>query len=336
MPRTKREKPHEVFRRSLGGSAHPRYNNSAAASSASASSSSAAGNSSGGFLMDKSLGQHILKNPMIITSIVERAEIKPTDIVLEIGPGTGNLTMQLLERAKKVIAVEYDKRMVAELHKRAQAHPMGHHLEIIHGDFLKVDLPYFDVCVANCPYQISSPLTFKLLAHRPMFRSAILMFQQEFAMRMVARPGDKLFCRLSINTQLLAHTSHVMKVGRNCFKPPPKVESSVVRLDPRNPPPDVNFVEWDGLVRVAFGRKNKTLSGIFRQKSVVQMLEQNHRTFLSMQGGAAQPIEDMKHAVMELLDRLELGDKRASKLDVDDFLVLLEAFHSMGVHFAGS
>ena len=122
-------------------------------------------------------------------------------------------------------------------------------------------------------------------------------------------------------------------------------------------------------MRVAFGRKNKTLSGIFRQKSVVQMLEQNHRTFLSMQGGAAQPIEDMKHAVMELLDRLELGDKRASKLDVDDFLVyvfgllplcaacrrvpnghihlhlpacmmwpcsLLEAFHSMGVHFAGS
>lgn len=108
------------------------------------------------------------------------------------------------------------------------------------------------------------------------------MFQREFAMRLIARPKDSLFCRLSINTQLLAHTSHVVKVGKNCFKPPPKVESSVIRLDPRNPPPPVHFLEWDGLIRLAFSRKNKTLSAIFRQKSVLELLEKNYKTFLAL------------------------------------------------------
>lgn len=81
------------------------------------------------------------------------------------------------------------------------------------GDVLKTELPFFDACVANIPYQISSPLVFKLLLHRPFFRCAILMFQREFAHRLVAKPGDKLYCRLSINTQLLARVDIVMKVS---------------------------------------------------------------------------------------------------------------------------
>ena len=136
------------------------------------------------------------------------------------------------------------------------------------GDAIKSDLPFFDVCVANVPYQISSPLVFKLLLHRPFFRCAVLMFQvcphqfwfrfgiihinfnlqREFAQRLVAQPGDKLYCRLSINTQLLARVDHLMKVGKNNFRPPPKVESSVVRIEPRNPPPPINFREWDGKI----------------------------------------------------------------------------------------
>ena len=111
-------------------------------------------------------------------------------------------------------------------------------LQIIVGDVIKTEnLPFFDVCVANVPYQISSPLVFKLLLHRPFFRCAVLMFQREFAQRLVAQPGDKLYCRLSINTQLLARVDHLMKVGKNNFRPPPKVESSVVRIEPRQPPP---------------------------------------------------------------------------------------------------
>ena len=100
------------------------------------------------------------------------------------------------------------------------------------GDFMKAELPYFDVCISNTPYQISSVLVFKLLEHRPMFRSAVLMFQREFALRLIARPGDELYCRLSVNVQLYAKVEHVMKVGKNNFRPPPQVESSVVRLEP--------------------------------------------------------------------------------------------------------
>ena len=207
----------------------------------------------GGIQFLKSYGQHILKNPMIVNSIVEKGGVKSTDVVLEIGPGTGNLTMRLLETAKKVIAIEFDPRMVLELQRRVQGTPHQQNLTMISGDFLKVDLPYFDVCVANVPYQISSPLVFKLLSHRPMFRAATLMFQREFAMRLCVKPGDPLYCRLSVNTQLLARTTHgeLLKVGKNNFRPPPKVDSSVVRIEPR-PISTIpcNFNEWDGLVRL--------------------------------------------------------------------------------------
>ena len=129
-------------------------------------------------VFNKAFGQHILVNPHILNNIVEKSAIKPTDVVLEIGPGTGNLTQLLLERAKKVIAVELDPRMVAELTKRFKYGQYSSKFTLIPGDVLAVDLPFFDVCVANIPYQISSPLVFKLLSHKPTFRCAVLMFQK--------------------------------------------------------------------------------------------------------------------------------------------------------------
>ncbi|CAM8976772.1 hypothetical protein QQ045_029685 [Rhodiola kirilowii] len=237
----------------------------------------------GGIPFHKSKGQHILKNPLLVDSIVQKSGIKSTDIILEIGPGTGNLTKKLLEAGKTVIAVELDSRMVLELERRFQGTPHSHKLKVIQGDVLKCDLPYFDICVANIPYQISSPLTFKLLAHRPAFRCAVIMFQREFAMRLVAQPGDNLYCRLSVNTQLLARVNHLLKVGKNNFRPPPKVDSSVVRIEPRKPLPPVSFKEWDGLVRICFNRKNKTLGSIFRQKSVLTLLEKNYKTLQALQ-----------------------------------------------------
>ncbi|EFN63666.1 Probable dimethyladenosine transferase [Camponotus floridanus] len=235
-----------------------------------------------GILFNKSKGQHILKNPLIIQSMVEKAALKPTDVVLEIGPGTGNMTVKMLEKAKKVIACEIDPRMVAELQKRVQGTVYQSKLQIMVGDVLKSDLPFFDLCVANIPYQISSPLIFKLLSHRPIFRCAVLMFQREFAERLVAKPGDKLYCRLSINTQLLARVDMLMKVGKNNFRPPPKVESNVVRIEPRNPPPPINYQEWDGLTRIAFIRKNKTLSATFKQTTVITLLEKNYKIHCSL------------------------------------------------------
>ncbi|XP_041475419.1 probable dimethyladenosine transferase [Lytechinus variegatus] len=287
-----------------------------------------------GILFNTGIGQHILKNPLVIESIISKAALRTTDTVLEVGPGTGNMTVKMLDKAKKVVACELDPRLVAELQKRVQGTPFGPKLQVIVGDVLKTDLPFFDVCVANLPYQISSPFVFKLLLHRPFFRCAVLMFQQEFAQRLVAKPGDKLYCRLSINTQLLARVDHLMKVGKNNFKPPPKVESSVVRIEPRNPPPPINFQEWDGLVRIAFVRKNKTLSAAFRNKGVVEMLEKNYRIHCSVKNIPIPEDLDMRDKVTSVIEKIGFEGKRARTMDIDDFLKLLSSFNSEGIHFS--
>ena len=232
------------------------------------------------FGMQKSKGQHLLKNPMILSEIINKSSIKSTDTVLEIGPGTGNLTMLLLEAAKKVIAIELDPRMVAQLTKRVGISPYQNKLQLIQGDVLKQKLPFFDLCVANIPYQISSPIVFKLLSHRPLFRAAVLLIQREFAMRLIAKPGTEFYCRLSVNVQLLSKVEHIMKVSKKNFVPPPKVESSVVRIEPLHPLPQINFIEWDGMLRICFSRKNKTLGALFKQKKVFEMIYQNYKKFM--------------------------------------------------------
>lgn len=106
------------------------------------------------FKFNTNFGQHILKNPGVSDAIVEKAYLKPTDTVLEIGPGTGNLTVRILERAKKCICVELDPRMAAEVTKRVQGTPEQRKLEVILGDVIKTELPQFDVCISNTPYQV--------------------------------------------------------------------------------------------------------------------------------------------------------------------------------------
>ncbi|XP_067890172.1 probable dimethyladenosine transferase [Heterodontus francisci] len=287
-----------------------------------------------GIVFNTGIGQHILKNPLIVNSIIDKAAIRPTDVILEVGPGTGNMTVKLLEKAKKVIACELDTRLVAELQKRVQGTPMASKLQIMIGDVLKTDLPFFDACVANLPYQISSPFVFKLLLHRPFFRCAVLMFQQEFALRLVAKPGDKLYCRLSINTQLLARVDHLMKVGKNNFRPPPKVESSVVRIEPKNPPPPVNFQEWDGLVRIAFVRKNKILAAAFKSIAVEQLLEKNYRIHCSLHNVQIPANFSITEKIQKILEETSFNDKRARTMDIDDFMSLLHGFNSQGIHFS--
>jgi len=227
------------------------------------------------------IGQHFLKNPAVVTSIIQKAGVMPTDVVLEIGPGTGNMTVPLLQKSKSVVALEFDPRMVREVLKRVQKTPEERKLQIIQGDAIQTKWPFFDLCVANIPYQISSAIVFKLLAHRPMFRCAVLMVQEEFALRLSARPGEALYCRLSVNTQLLAKVDQLLKVGKNNFRPPPKVESRVVRIELKNPPPPVNFVEWDGMVSatILFPTQAKEMLMlhflILADKAPIQSQEQN-------------------------------------------------------------
>ena len=266
------------------------------------------------FLFNKTFGQHILKNPAILKQIVDKSAINVNDTVLEIGPGTGNLTMLLLERAKHVVAIEIDPRMSSEVYKRVSNSIHKHKFELIQGDVLKVKLPYFDVCVANIPYQISSPLVFKLLLHRPPFRYAVIMFQKEFAMRMVAKPGSDLYCRLSVNLQMLAKVDHLFQVGKSNFTPPPKVDSSVVRIAPRYPPPEINYKEWDGLLRVCFCRKNKTIGGLLKKKTIMKMMQSNYNIVKKSQETAMEEVAEILggEALMEI-------DKKAKvKPMIDD------------------
>lgn len=167
-----------------------------------------------------------------------------------------------------------------------------------------------------------------------------------------------------MNTQLLSRVNHLLKVGKNNFRPPPKVDSSVVRIEPRNPPPPINFLEWDGLVRICFGRKNKTLSAIFKQSSTLGMMEQNYKLGLALRGPSQNDVammgeevessgdddmmvdgeetkkkkrgkasDEFKAKVMDILQRNDFAEKRASKMSQDDFLQLLAHFNESGIHF---
>jgi len=279
-------------------------------------------------------GQHILKNPSVAQAIVDKANLRPTDIVLEVGPGTGNLTVRILEKAKLCTAIEMDPRMAAELTKRVQGKPEQRKLNIMIGDFVKAELPYFDVCISNTPYQISSPLVFRLLSHRPLFRVAILMFQLEFALRLTARPGSNLWSRLSANVQLYATVDHIMKVGKNNFRPPPNVESAVVRIVPKDPPPPVRFEEFDGLTRILFSRRNKTCHSNMQAKGVYELLEANWKAWCSQNNEKIDDSVDFKTKVDGILSESGYLKIRPAKMDIDDILKLLYTFHEAGIHFA--
>ncbi|PFH56883.1 hypothetical protein XA68_15822 [Ophiocordyceps unilateralis] len=272
------------------------------------------------FKFNTNVGQHILKNPGVSDAIVEKAHLKPTDTVLEVGPGTGNLTVRILEKARRCICVELDPRMAAEVTKRVQGKPEQRKLEVILGDVIKTELPGFDVCISNTPYQISSPLVFKLLSMPNPPRTSILMFQREFALRLTARPGDSLYCRLSVNAQFWAKITHVMKVGKNNFKPPPQVESSVVRIEPKlgKDRPKVSWDEWDGLLRVCFVRKNKTLRASWLgTKEVLAMVERNYRTWCALNGVSVDETLDDDNDVDMYVDPVADNDMDVD-VDADD------------------
>lgn len=117
---------------------------------------------------------------------------------------------------------------------------------------------------------------------------------------MTAKPGSDLYCRLSVNVQLLSKVDHLIKVGKNNFKPPPKVESSIVRIEPKNPLPDIDFLEWDGLLRICFIRKNKTLQAAFKHKKILAMLREQANKF---------KMNEDEEGVIALLGNIGVEDK---------------------------
>ncbi|CAD98641.1 Dim1p-like ERMB/KSGA methylase [Cryptosporidium parvum Iowa II] len=283
-------------------------------------------------ILDKKKGQHLLKNTGILDKIILAADIKPTDTVLEIGPGTGNLTMRLLPLARKVVAFDIDPRMVAEVKKRS-VNSGFNNLEVREGDALRSSFGDFDVCTANLPYQISSPFVFKLLSLQNKYRCAVLMFQEEFALRLLAEPGEKHYCRLSVNTKLFSKVTRVCKVAPGSFNPPPKVNSMVVKFEPKKIPVSVNFREWDGLMRICFSRKKKTIRANFNNSSVLNILENNYKVWSSI--NQKDPCGNMpfKTFIFKILEDSGLSSKRGFNVDINEYFRLLFEFNKNGVHF---
>jgi len=199
--------------------------------------------------------QHFLTDAGYLDRIVAAAELKSEDVVLEIGAGIGNLTERLARKAKKVIAIEFDQALVNVLHDRFDN--VGN-IEIIAGDALKVDFPEFDKVVSNLPYSISSEITFKLLRHK--FKLGILMYQYEFAVRMVSLPNCKDYSRLTVDTYYFADASILMKVPKGAFQPAPEVDSAVVKLVPRPTPFEVrDEAFFMAFVAAVFSQRRKKL-----------------------------------------------------------------------------
>lgn len=318
------------------------------------------GGEEGKIRLFKSRGQHLLTNPRVLDSIVRVSDIKPDDTVLEIGPGTGNLTLKLLEAAKCVVAVEIDNRMIDSLRKRAAASGFEERLKIINGDALRAEFPQFNLVVANIPYGISSPLLAKLVygVNVNPFRSATLLLQKEFARRLLAEPGDSEFNRLAVNMKLMAEVEFVMDVSKRDFVPCPKVDSSVVKIQPKSEIPDVNLDEWWAFTRTCFNKKNKTLGATLKQKRKLMELMQFcqdtslkwHEHNLGVDGddecssssdeGSSQPclnlgtgFSSLRAKIGCILESSGCVEKRPAKMSHHDLLHLLSLFNEAGIYF---
>lgn len=279
----------------------------------------------------KSKGQHLLTNTRILDSIVRKSHVKPNDVVLEIGPGTGNLTLKLLEAAEKVIAVEVDKRMVEVLNKRVAEHGFENKLTVICKDALKTEFPPFDLVIANIPYGISSPLVAKLVFGTNLFRSATLLLQKEFSRRLMAEPGDSEFNRLAVNVKLVAEVELVMDVSKREFVPPPKVDSSIVIIRPKPKIPNLDLDEWLAFTRTCFGKKNKSLGAILKQKKKVTELMRLSKRIVNE--GSESDEKLFKERIVEVLKTSGYEDKRSSKMCHEEFLHLLSLFNQAGIYF---
>ncbi|KAL3525337.1 hypothetical protein ACH5RR_013709 [Cinchona calisaya] len=308
----------------------------------------------------KSRGQHLLTNPRVLDTIVKRSDIQPGDTVLEIGPGTGNLTFKLLEVAERVNAIEIDKRMVEILHKKASERGFADRLNVILEDALKVDFPPFDLVVANIPYGISSRLVAKFVFGVSKFRSATLLLQKEFAKRLLADPGESEYNRLAANVKLVADVEFVMDVSKRDFFPVPKIDSSVIKIWPKEDVPRVDLIEWWAFTRMCFIKKNKTLGAIFKKKRKLMELMKLSKTDINSHNfqspddgeevglndededeivtddlplGSKKGISSFKDKVVEILRSGGVESKRPSKLSNEELLHLLSLFNQAGIHF---
>lgn len=259
-----------------------------------------------GFSFQKRFGQNFLIDRNTIENILDGAGITEEDVVLEVGPGIGSLTQAMAERAKKVIAVEIDKKLIPMLSETLEEY---NNIRIINEDILKLDIKAVleeegidqVKVVANLPYYITTPIIMNLLEQSIPVESITVMIQKEVADRMNAKPGVKSYGSLSLATAYYAETELVTLVAPGCFIPQPKVGSAVIKLTKRLAPP-VEVADEQLMFKIIRG------SFAQRRKTMVNSLFNSNATNLT------------KESILEALEALQMDSRiRGEALTLEEF-----------------
>ncbi len=221
----------------------------------------------------KRYGQHFLRHRPTLEAIAELAAAGGEATVLEIGAGEGMLTVELAGRAQTVLAVEVDQRLVHLARRNLMLRP---NVRLLCADILRLDfsrLPRGLAAVGNLPYSISTPLVFRFIEHLDHFASMTFLLQREVAQRMIAEPGTKAYSVLSVAVQIHCGVEELLQIPRAVFSPPPKVDSSLVRLAPLEQPRIAPAEQTQCLrvVRAAFAVRRKTLRNALRQSGWIDL-----------------------------------------------------------------
>ncbi|OON92381.1 MAG: 16S rRNA methyltransferase [Epulopiscium sp. Nele67-Bin002] len=219
------------------------------------------------FVFQKKFGQNFLIDPHVLQKIIGSAQITEEDCIIEIGPGIGSVTEQLLQHAGKVISIEIDNQLIPILEEQFGSQE---NFKLVHGDVLKVDLHELIEkeaqgrkvkVVANLPYYITTPIIMMLLENNLKIDSIVVMVQKEVAVRMAAEPGNKLYGAITAAMNYYCETYLVANVPQNCFMPRPNVDSAVIKLTlHENPPIKVqNEKLLFAIIKASFAQRRKTL-----------------------------------------------------------------------------
>ena len=262
--------------------------------------------------LNKKLGQNYLIDDFKLKKIIKFAKLESNDVILEIGCGIGTLSLKIAPLVKKLIVIEKDSRNVQILNNRLKELEIDN-VEIITGDALNIDFPRFNKIVANLPYQISSPITFKFLEYD--FDYAILMYQKEFAKRMTAKPDTKNYSRLSVMINFKAEVEYLDTVSPQSFIPAPKVDSAVIKLVPKE--------EKDELDEFF----SKTCRALFqhKKKNAKKALRESFHEFGSY----------TKEEIKTILDSLDCEnlDKKVFKLKPEEILEISKKLEELIINY---
>jgi len=279
-----------------------------------------------------------IQSGQIIDSILNKISPNCSDVVLFLGASSTQLIFKCLSKAKKVIVMEENINLVSELQRNILSNQGKERIEVINAKIESAVLPYFNLCVINTSFSLVTPLLFKMILHAEPFRYVYAFCMRDLALSIAAKCSEEHYSRISINMQLFCKTSEAMKIKGSNFSPAMKVDVTLLRIQKRksyqNLKNQLNFSEWDGLTRICFTRKNKTLLSLIKQRTNIQFIEHNYRSYCSLNEKVLPEDFNMKSLVQSVVEECGFSSKRVKDMNIEDFLKLLLAFNEKGIHFA--